>query len=99
MLFQQQGTETLFEAIDLIQCRMMAEIGGQAGSLIGVKVVTMPAHQRDELAPAAEKVMIHQTNDVESIGDNAGVGEVLAHQRAIAGRQVHAYDPDMILAF
>ena len=42
--------------------------------------------------------MIHQPDDVESVGHNARIGEVFLHHRAIGGGQIHAYHQDIFLA-
>src|ERR1700757_83510 len=42
--------------------------------------------------------MIDQTDDVEPIGNDAGVGEMLAHQRPVNTGQIHADDADQVLA-
>lgn len=42
--------------------------------------------------------MIDKPNHVEAIGHDAGIGEVLAHQRAVNAGQIHADDADQVLA-
>jgi hypothetical protein len=39
------------------------------------------------LAPAGQKMQVHQTNDVEAIGYDVGVREVLVHQHGTLARQ------------
>src|SRR3954468_15309237 len=81
--FQQQVTEPLFEAVEDVQDGMSGQISGEFLQLSRSEVVAMTAEQRDqaaisgaggiELPPAGEEVMINQTDDVETIGDDAGV--------------------------
>src|SRR4051812_2228675 len=83
VFFQQQVTEPLFEAVEDVQDGMSGQISGEFLQLSRSEVVAMTAEQRDqaaisgaggiELPPAGEEVMINQTDDVETIGDDAGV--------------------------
>ena len=68
----------------------------------------MAAHQREQaailgpdridLAPAGQEVMVDEADDMEAIGHDLRVGKVLADQRAIDARQIHADDPHAIFA-
>ena len=42
--------------------------------------------------------MVDKPDDVKAIGHNAGIGEVLVHERAVHGGQIHADDADQVLA-
>ncbi len=43
--------------------------------------------------------MIHQPDDMETVGCDAGMWEVLAYDGAIDGRQIHTNHPDQVFAF
>ena len=42
--------------------------------------------------------MIDKPNHVEAIGDDTSIGEVLMHERAVYGRQIHADDAHQMFA-
>ena len=42
--------------------------------------------------------MVDKPDDVKAIGHNAGIGEVLMHQGAVNGGQIHADDADQVFA-
>jgi hypothetical protein len=44
-------------------------------------------------------MLVDQADDMEAIGDNPGIREVLTDHGSMGGRQVHAHDPHPILAF
>jgi len=48
------------------------------------------------LLPELEEVLIDQPNDVEAVGHDQGIGEVLSRDRAIGFRQIHDDDADML---
>jgi len=101
MFFQQEIAESLFKAVDHLQPGMDLQVGLKFFQLLRLEVVTVPAHERQQsailgtdrvqIAPAIEKVVIYQPDDVKAIGDDQGVGKELAHQRAIHCRQIHAH--------
>ena len=45
------------------------------------------------------EVLLDDSDDVEAIGDDLGVGEVPADQGPVGGAQIHADDADVFLAF
>ncbi len=47
--------------------------------------------------PGLEKVLVHQADDVEAIGDDGGPGEVLPGDVAVGLGQVHDDEPDVVL--
>ena len=104
VLFEQQVAEPLFESIDRRQDGPACEVIGEAVLLVGREVVAMAAHEAEQaavfgaggidLAPAGEEVVVDEADDVEAVGDDAGVGEVFADQGAVGAGQVHANDLD-----
>jgi hypothetical protein len=109
MLLQQEITESLFEAVNEFQGRILCQIGHQPGRLIGAEIVAMSAHQRKqaaipaafriELAPAVQKMVIDEPDDVESISHDLRIGKLRADQRAIVGSQIHAHHADFGFPF
>lgn len=75
---------------------MVAEISSQAKLLVGSEVVAMAAHQGKqsaifgpsgiEIAPAGEEMMVDDADHMETVGDDAGVGEVQGDQRCNSWR-------------
>ncbi len=109
VFLEEQVAEALFEAVDEVQGRVLGQIGQQAKALIGFEVVPMPSHQREQtavlaarridLSPAGQEVVVDEPDDVEAIGDNDRLGEVLTHDGTVNHRQVHADDPNLLFAF
>lgn len=54
---------------------------------------------RSEFTHQIEEVLLDDANDVEAVGDDPGVGEVLSDQGPVGTAQVHADDADVFLAF
>lgn len=44
-------------------------------------------------------MVVDQPDDVEAVGDNAGIREVFPNQRPVSAGQIHTDNPDAILAF
>jgi hypothetical protein len=101
VFLQQQVAEALFEAVDDLQDGMFGQIGCQADFLLGFEIVAVAAHEaeqaavlagdRIDLPPGGQKMLIDEADDVEAVGDDTGVGEVLLHQSAIGDREIHAH--------
>ncbi len=99
-LFQQLITEPLFEPVNGFQRRPLPEINRQPLVLLRTQVMPMAPHQGNqaamfgahpiELLPTRQEVMVHRTDDMEPVRDNAGLREVFAHQSAVTGGQIHA---------
>ena len=47
----------------------------------------------------SRKVLVHQTDDMEAIGNNPGVGKVLTNDGSIGRGKIHTHDPYQMLAF
>ena len=72
------------------------EIGAELNLLIGLEVVAVPAHQRDQaavftahrvdLSPASQEVVVDEADDVKPVGDDEGVGQMLADDRPVSHR-------------
>jgi len=43
-------------------------------------------------------MMIDEPDDVETIGDDLGIGEMFLHQTAVVCRQIHAHNPYLVFA-
>jgi hypothetical protein len=108
MFLEQQITEALLESIDFAQDGELIKIGLQLDGLFRLEIVTMAAHQREQAAmfgssgvdvpPAGQEVVIDEADDMEAIGDDPGLGEVLADDGAIHARQIHTHDSHPVLA-
>lgn len=48
-----------------------------------------------EIAPAGQEVVVDEADDVEAVGDDEGVREMFADQRAVGGGEVHADQFDL----
>jgi hypothetical protein len=69
---------------------MLSQVAGQSDLLLGAEVVAMPAHQRQQatilrsfgiqLSPAGQEVLIHQTDDMEAVGNDPGVRESVSER-------------------
>lgn len=53
----------------------------------------------NELAGEIQKVMLEEADDVKAVCDDAGVGEVAAHEGAVGTREVDADDTHFFTAF
>ena len=72
---------------------MCGEIGSEPDLLLGLEIVAVAADQRGqgailaadrvEFLPAGQEVVMDDADDMEAISHNAGIGEVLADQRAV----------------
>jgi len=104
----QQTRQTLLERVDGREGGMGLQVGLQPLPLVLAQTVFMPAHQRDqppvlrshriELSPHHQELVVDQPDDMEPIGHDDGPREVLADHGAVRTRQVHADDPDLVLA-
>ena len=100
VFLQQEIAEPLFETVNHLQRRMRGEITVETLLLVRLEIVPVTAHQgeqapipgsdRIQIAPAGEKVVIHQPNDMEAVGDNARLGKVFAHDGPVNSSQIHA---------
>ena len=52
-----------------------------------------------ELPDQFDEVLLDDSNDVESIGDDFGVGEVFSDQGPVGTAEIHADEADVFLAF
>jgi len=59
---------------------------------------TMPGSHRIDLLPARQEVMIDGTDHVKTVGHDARLGKMPAHQRTITSGQIHANHPHAIFA-
>ena len=85
VLFQDQVTQPLFEAVDRLQHRVVRQISGQVKLLIGPKIVAMAAHQgeqasilgagRIEAPPTGQEVMIDDADDMEAAATMRALGK------------------------
>ena len=72
--------------------------------LMRSEFVLMPAHQRQQSSvfstlrinslPDLEEMMIYKPDDVKTIGNDLGVGEIPTGQTAVGFRQIHHHDSD-----
>lgn len=109
MFVQQQGTETLLEAVDEAEHGLGGQIGIESGLLFGLQLVPVAPHQRQQaavlgclsvdVAPTGQEMRVDPSDHGEAVGDDAGVGKVLSHQGAIRAGQIHANHPHLGLAF
>ena len=68
---------------------------GAQSSQIPAMVFDLGSDRADEV----HEVLLDYPNDVEAIGDDLGIREVLADQRTVGGTQIHADDADVFFAF
>jgi len=108
VLFEQQVAELLFEPVDGIEGGPLGEIGHEPQLLFRFEVMAMAAHERQQspvlrahridLSPAGQEVVVDETDHMEAVGHDYGLGEVFPDQAAVNGGQVHADDPHQLLA-
>ena len=108
MFVQQQMAKPLFVLVDDLQSREAIEVVVELGALLVGEVLGVATHERNqtamfgtggnELFPGGQEVMAEQAHDVKAVRDNHGVGEMLLHQAAVAGGQVHTDELDVLLA-
>ena len=106
--FSSKSQSRFFETVDFAQDRELVEAGLEFELLVGLEIVAVATHQREQaavlgaggidLAPTGQEVMVDEADDVEAIGDDLGFGKVLADDRAVDARQVHTDDADAVFA-
>ena len=108
MLDSEKPAKTLFELIDGFKGRVKLEVLKETVPLIGEEPIGVAANQRQQASihsalriqerPSGQKLLVDQADDVEPVSDDQGLGEVFASQGSIGGRQIHAYDLDLLFA-
>ena len=53
----------------------------------------------NDLPKKLHKVLLHNANDMEAIGNDSSIREVFSDQASVGGTQVHADDSDLVSAF
>lgn len=106
VFLQQQIAEILLEAVDEMESWMLSQVLAEPLLLIRFEIVAVAAHEREQAAvfagrrvhfpPKGQEVVVDEANDVEAVGHNLGLGEVLPDDGPVGGRQIHADHPDRL---
>ena len=54
---------------------------------------------RIDLSPAGQEMVVDEPDNVEAIGHNQRLGEVLAGDGTVDHRQIHADNPNLLFSF